>query len=285
MRTGYPARLPDFLAVGPPRTATTWLDAVLRGHVGLPAGAKETHFFARNYGRGIDWYAAHFRQTDPGQKRGEVCAAYFENPEARERIQRHIPDCKIICTLRNPIDRLYSYYKLMRQGGKTDLPFEQAVRAHGKMLRFSRYATILRAWQANFGEANVLAVINDDLDCDPQSYVDQITSFIGAESITLASQPTSLDRRNRIETAPRNMTLARAARSARSWLGANSFYHTRSIIGRAGFWRFCSEGGASFAPIDPHTRSWLQEQLANEIEQLEDLLGRDLTAWKGGDTR
>ncbi|HVI04483.1 MAG TPA: sulfotransferase domain-containing protein, partial [Sphingomicrobium sp.] len=121
MRSTHPARLPDFLVVGPPRTATTWLDGVLRGHVGLPAGVKETHFFARNYGRGIDWYKDHFTQAGQSQKLGEVCAAYFENPDARERIHLHVPNCKIICTLRDPVDRLYSYYKLMRQGGKTEL--------------------------------------------------------------------------------------------------------------------------------------------------------------------
>ncbi len=61
MRDGAPLRLPDFIAVGPPRTATTWLDQVMRGHVGLPAGVKETQFFIFRYSQGIEWYAAHFR--------------------------------------------------------------------------------------------------------------------------------------------------------------------------------------------------------------------------------
>lgn len=272
------ARLPDFLVVGPPRTATTWLDGVLRGHVGLPASVKETHFFARNYARGIDWYAAHFRQSDPSQKLGEVCAAYFENTLARERIRQHIPHCKIVCTLRDPADRLYSYYKLMRQGGKTELSFEEAVRAHAKMLRFSRYATILREWYDTFGEANVKAVINDDLQADPQSYVDQVTSFIGIEPISCEAPLAS--RRNTIERAPRNTSLARAARRLRSSLGANGFYRTRSMMSRAGLWRFCSGGGDPFPPMQRETRLWLQQQLLAEIEQLEGLLGRDLTSWK-----
>lgn len=241
---------------------------------------KETHFFARNYERGIEWYAAHFTQSDPHQKVGEVCASYFENSDARERIYRHIPHCKIICTLRDPVDRLYSYYKLMRQGGKTELPFERAVHVHSKMLKFSRYATILRQWNETFGKENVLAVINDDLQSDPQAYVDQVSSFIGIQPITLPLQATSQYRPNRIELSPRNARLARAGRKLRSSLGANGFYRTRSIMGRAGLWRFCSERGDPFPPMEPKTRLWLQQLLLADIEQLEELLGRDLTAWK-----
>ena len=70
MKDGAPLRLPDFIAVGPPRTGTTWLDRVLRGHVGLPAGVKETQFFIWRYSLGIEWYAAHFRDClDPPKER------------------------------------------------------------------------------------------------------------------------------------------------------------------------------------------------------------------------
>lgn len=285
MVTMLEGRLPDFLVVGPPRTATTWLDDVLRSHVGLPAGVKETHFFARNYERGIDWYAAHFRHSDPSQKLGEVCAAYFENPNSRERIYQHLPDCKIVCTLRDPVDRLYSYYKLMRQGGKTELPFEEAIRSHSKMLEFSRYATILRGWHSTFGKTNVLVVLNDDLEADPQSYVDQVTQFIGVGSIKIAAPDTPQARRNAIETAPRSAALARAARKLRSTLGANGFYRARTFLDRAGVRRYCSEGGAPFGPVKPDTRLWLQQQLLREIEQLEQLIGRDLVAWKSNRSR
>lgn len=274
------ARLPDFIVVGPPRTATTWLDNVLRGYVVLPAGVKETHFFARNYDRGVDWYSAHFSKSDPCQKVGEVCAAYFENPDARERIYHHVPDCKIVCTLRNPVDRLYSYYKLMRQGGKTELPFEDAIRTHPKMLKFSRYASILRRWHGTFGKTNVLVAFNDDLEADPQSYVDQVTRFIGVGSIKVAAATIPHARRNTIETAPRSAALARAARQLRSSLGANGFYGVRSFLNRAGVWRYCFQGGAPFGPMQPETRLWLQQQLATEIEQLEQLTGRDLAAWR-----
>jgi hypothetical protein len=144
-------RFPDFIAVGPPRTATTWLDAVLREHVGLPEQTKETQFFTRNYERGTDWYAWHFRLCVAEPVVGEICASYFESTQARERIHDNLPGCKIICTLRDPVDRLYSYYKLMRQKGRTELGFEEALIKHKQMLDCSRYAFHVRDWQAKFG--------------------------------------------------------------------------------------------------------------------------------------
>ena len=65
-------RLPDFIAVGPPRTATTWLHEVLAGHVCLPTDRKETDFFNRFYDRGLDWYANYFRACDGVMQIGEA---------------------------------------------------------------------------------------------------------------------------------------------------------------------------------------------------------------------
>ena len=39
---------------------------------------------------------------------GEIAPTYFSNRVVRERIKKHIPDCKIICTFRDPVERLYS---------------------------------------------------------------------------------------------------------------------------------------------------------------------------------
>ena len=88
MVTVATGRLPDFLGVGPPRTATSWLDAVLRGHVGLPHDIKEVDFFVGNYSRGIDWYKSYFRDCDPNLPAGEICPSYFGSAEAREQIGR-----------------------------------------------------------------------------------------------------------------------------------------------------------------------------------------------------
>jgi hypothetical protein len=278
-------RMPDFIAVGPPRTATTWLDAALRGHVGLPLNIKETHFFARNYERGLTWYQRHFLHCTTEPVVGEVCAAYFENPQARERIRTHLPNCKIVCTLRDPVERLYSYFKLMRHNGRTELPFEKALVKHKQMLASSRYALHIRDWQADFGTPNVLVVFNDDLAIDPQAYLDSITDFIGVGRIVIDKEVPARSQANTIEVAPRSARLARRARRFRFWLGSRRMYRTRRLLTKAGVWRFCFGGGSEFPPIDPATKWRMRDVLRSEVEMLESLLQRDLSNWKNPTSR
>src|SRR5208282_5373284 len=179
-------KLPDFIAVGPLRTGTTWLDQVLRGHVSLPEDIKETNFFTANFSKGLGWYEDHFRNSVAGQPIGEVCPSYFTSAEARTRIADCVPGCSIICTLRDPVARLYSHYRQLRTLGWPGIVSLEAVMArHRKsprpndMIATSTYSNLLRAWYDEFGKENVLAVLNDDLVSDPQQYLDQVCRFVG----------------------------------------------------------------------------------------------------------
>ena len=113
MSPAMPRRLPEIIGAGPGRTGTTWLHRVLEGHVDLPYGVKETQFFNTFYDKGIDWYARHFRYATGERKIAEICP-YFFHPHAPARIKTHIPNCRVITTLRDPVDHAFSAYKLVR---------------------------------------------------------------------------------------------------------------------------------------------------------------------------
>lgn len=273
-------RLPDFIAVGPPRTATTWLDTVLRGQVGLPEGTKETHFFTRSYSKGLRWYGSHFKHCPLDLPVGEVCTSYFRSSTARERISGDIPNCRIICTLRDPIEQLYSNYKLLRQG-YVEGSFEEVLRTRD-MLKTVRYAHHVKAWQQRFGEENVLVTFFDDLKVNPQGFLDQITGFIGIRPISLVKSGAKSELINSINRAPGRARLARSARELRVWLGSYRLYRTREFLDRIGVWRFCFEGGEAFPSLDPEMESHLRNMLRPQLEKLEELLDRDLSRWKSG---
>ena len=272
-------RLPDFIAVGPPRTATTWLDAVLRGHVGLPEGTKETHFFTRSYPKGLDWYRSHFEHCPLQLPVGEICTSYFRSSTARRRISTDIPGCKIICSLRDPIEQLYSHYKLLRQG-YAEGDFEETLRDH-EMLKTARYAHHIKAWQKGFGEQNVLVTFYDDLKANPQGFLDQVTGFIGIRSISLAETHAATGSINIIKKAPFSPLLARCARELRTRLGSHRLHRSMEFLDRIGVWRFCFGGGMEFPPLDSDAESRLRSRLRPEVEKLENLLQRDLSRWKG----
>lgn len=267
-------RLPDFLGVGPPRAATSWLDAVLRGHVGLPREIKEVDFFIENYARGIDWYMSYFRDCDPNLPAGEICPSYY-SPIGRERIALHIPHCRIICTFRDPVEWRYSFYKLALRNAWTGDDFETWVAQNP--VNADRG---LEAWFETFGRDRVLVMIHDDLEADAQSYLDRVCDFIGIVHIAIAESPIAERRINTFSAPPRNPRLARRARKLRDWLKSREAYGTINLLGRAGLWRYCFEGGEEFAPLSPEVEARLRGRFRPEVEALEDLIGRDLSAWK-----
>jgi Sulfotransferase family len=267
-------RLPDFLGVGPPRAATSWLDAVLRGHVGLPREIKEVDFFIENYARGIDWYMRYFRDCDPNLPAGEICPSYY-SPIGRERIALHIPHCRIICTFRDPVEWRYSFYKLALRNAWTSDDFEtwvakNPVNAHSG----------LKAWFETFGRERVLVLIHDDLEADAQSYLERVCDFIGIAPIAIAESPIGARRVNTFSAPPRNQRLARKARKLRDWLKAREAYGAINLIGRTGLWRYCFEGGEDFGPLSRAVESRLRDRFRPEVEALENLIGRDLSPWK-----
>jgi hypothetical protein len=278
-RTGA-LRLPDFIAVGPPRTGTTWLDRVLRGHVGLPAEVKETQFFVWNYRLGLDWYRAFFRECAPGIPVGEIAPTYFDQPPARERIAATIPNCKVICSLRDPVVRAYSQYKTWHRSGLVEGPFDYERQAR-RLGANGSYAANVKAWHAALGRGQVLVQIYEDLASDRQAYLDAFCTFAGIERIVLEGSEFGEGKINPSEQTPRSLRLARAGGRLRTWSTRHPALGIAQHLEQGTpLWRFFFAGGPNYPRLDPEVEANLREKLQPEIEELEELLGRDLTAWK-----
>lgn len=279
-RSQNTGRLPDFIAIGPPRTGTTWLHGVLYHRAWLPRAVKETHFFDRYYDKGMPWYLDCFRGATDERPVGEITPAYFGSPVVRERAARCVPQCKIICTLRDPVARAYSHYRKLHTVGMTRGSFADEVRNNGEIREASRYAFHLRAWRELFGERNVRAFLYDDLEADAQGFANAICRFIGVAPLELTPEVTrSLDR-NEVRRGARNRVIARGARDFMYWLQSIQAHRTIDALGRAGLWRLCAYSGEEFAPLSPALEAQTRQHFLPEVEALEELLERDLSAWK-----
>ena len=273
-RTGL--RLPDFIGIGPPRTATTWLDKSLRKVVVLPEEIKETRFFLDRYRKGIGWYADHFRDGGEGLPIGEFDPNLFFVADP-QRVLSHLPECRIICTMRDPVDRAYSLYKHTRRRGRAGADVEAWIL---RMKDGNRYASALQKWQRSFGPARLMITCFDDLGTDPQTYIDSICDFVGAPRVMLTPWMLRKARRNTVERAPRSRILAWSAAQARKALRYGRADAINRRLARARVWKFCAEGGQPYPPLDPKLDARLREHFRPEVEALEDLLGWDLSVWK-----
>jgi hypothetical protein len=286
MRKAGDARLPSFIGAGPARTGSTWVHRVLEGHAGLPHRTKETDYFSTNYPLGQEWYLRHFQGYPAEMVIGEITPTYFDHPEAPARIAELIPDCRIFVALREPVERVYSHYRLLKAEGWVGRQnFDEALRHHdgwseraGNLLGANRYALHLSRWFDRLGRKRVLVTFYDDLEDDPQSYIDQITAFIGIDRIELAKSPVGGNRINRVERAPKHPHWAARARRLRDALERQGRYRIMGLI--RPFFQYCAGGGEPFPPIDLETERALRSRFLPEIEALEELTGRDLECWK-----
>jgi hypothetical protein len=261
------------------RTGSTWLHHALSGVAALPR-MKETRFFRERYRDGIAWYARQFRVPVDGEPIGEIGPTYFASTDAIRRIHAHIPDCKIIVTLRDPVDRAYSYYKLMRSSARTSESFEETlVRGHGNW-ESNRYTFYLRKWQERFGAQHVLVNLYDDLNSDPQAYLDRICNFAAAKAVLLTERTPPPQAHNRVLRQPKNLRLATTARIFRSWLEQHELVLALKILRGSGAFAFCFERGEPFPELEPELGARVRERLRPEVDALEQMIGRDLSAWK-----
>jgi FkbM family methyltransferase len=271
--------LPDFFHIGPPKTATTWLHSALSGRVRQPEPLRRTFFFNHNFDKGVDWYRSRFR-AGSRMLTCEIEPEYFFSQEAAGRIKTVLPKAKIICTLRDPIERLYSYYKYEVRFGAFEWSFEDALEKHSFFLSSALYAQHLRRWLEVFGRENVLVTFYEDLLSEPQAFLNRVCDFIGLPRFQLS--PGQRDRVNASNTyrIPASAFLARLASQSSELLQRLEARRVLQMLKRSGVGRFFYDNGREFPPLDPKIEYRLRLQLLPEIEQLERLSGRDLSAWK-----
>lgn len=179
----------DFCFVGPQRTGTSWIDKNIRKHpeILLPEKVKETYFFEEQYpvdpGRQNDLYR--LRQSGENIKIGEVSPTYFHQPEVIERIREHNPDCKIIITVRDPVDRAISLFRHHVSKGRISRDFREAIEQHPQILEAGHYAKYIPMWQARFQKENVHILPYDQIAENPQWVVDRISEILGCSPLLL----------------------------------------------------------------------------------------------------
>jgi hypothetical protein len=274
-------RLPDVIGVGPPRTGSTWLYNALRDVVDMPAGVKEPQFFSRFYDKGIDWYAHHFRYATGRRPIAEISPPYFFHADTPERIKTHIPNCKIVATMRNPVDRIYSVYKLMRHYGWVRRgTLDEVLQVNPNLGGGNRYAAHLQTWFDTLGRENVLVTMYDELRDDPQAYLDRVCDFVSIPRIKLAPRPDLSGDVNSFARAPKNRRLALNASKLMYWLKGRQAYGLINALERYGVWEFCGGRGDPYPRLTIEQEERLRERYLPEVEALETLLGIDRAAWK-----
>jgi hypothetical protein len=273
-------RLPAALVVGPQKAGTTWIHEYLaaRGDVSLPRRVKETFFFDRHWERGAGWYADHF--PGDGQPAVEVGPTYFHEPEVPHRVAELLGPIPIVATLRDPVRRTWSLYLHMLRYGMTRRPFLEAVREHPELLESSRYAAHLARWRETVGAERVHVLVLDDLGRDPALWADPLADVL---ELPRRPVPESLRRPVNEASLPASWAVARAGWRVSMALRSLGLHGAVEGAKKLGLKRlfFGTPGARRLPEPTREERELLRRELGPEVDRTEELLGRDLPAWRG----
>ena len=274
--------LPNFLFIGPDKCGSTWMYEVLRGHPeAFVPKVKDIYYFDRYYSRGLDWYASFFRDA-PADVRavGELSHDYLFSTAALRRIRRDLPGVRLFTSLRNPVERSFSQYLYMRRSGMTGSSFEQALAEFPEIIDNSQYYKHLIPYLNEFGPDRVAVLVFDDLVADARAFAERMFAFLGLDTTI------ELDFESRILPASR----ARSQRLARlAKLGAN-WARRLGFPGLVGGVKGSALTRILYAPYEterkpalmPETRRKLVDVFRSDIEQLQELVGRNFGDWMDG---
>jgi hypothetical protein len=297
------AARPDFFIVGAPKTGTTSLHHYLRQHpqVFMPA-VKELNFFGsdrqlRNTPRlTLQEYLSVFAPARPGVRIGEASVSYLRSSVAAREIAEFAPGARAIAMLRDPVEVMHALHTELVFLGSEDLTdFGVALEAEADRREGRRippaannpravlyreavaFGEQLQRYFEALGRERVHVVIFDDFKADTAAAVRETFQFLGVDD---AFQPT-LEVVNPAKVA-RLRVVQRLLSSPPGWLRRG----VRGVIPRPTrkrLYRSVSRLNAraqARQPMAPELRARLVAELTPEIERLEAMLDRDLSAWK-----
>ncbi len=289
--------LPNFIVIGAAKAGTTALYWYLAEHPQVfMSPVKETNFFAYGvdergkilYGdpqlhqfpvKSLPEYVELFADAGEAEAVGEASPIYLECPQAAARIRELLPATRIICGLRQPVDRAYSDYLMhLRSRGRSlepahDLSAAAAwTRPDSHWMRIGRYHEQLVPYYDAFARDRIHVFLFDELKRNPERVVRQVYQFLGVDPDFLPDFAT-----------PHNIGGLPASRLLEGVLTSRSI---RSVVQpwipkRAANWarRIRTRNMRQAPPLPAELRQELTNHFRDDIARTSQLIGVSLKHW------
>ena len=190
---------PNFFIVGAPKCATTSLYFYLKDIPQiLMSEVKEPNYFSKatvpdNHTikpiRNKKKYLDLFKNADKNKILGEASTQYLADPEAPKLIHEVAPDAKILISIRDPAERIFSGYLMGRRLGTAKLSFREELEKeiNGKAdpaktrLRsdVGFYSGHIKRYLDIFGPKQVKIIIFEEFTKNPKGNVEDVLNFLG----------------------------------------------------------------------------------------------------------
>jgi hypothetical protein len=271
--------LPNFIVIGAAKAGTTSLHWYLAEHPAVfMTPVKDPSYFAFgldeqgqllwgdldvHYFNVRSWteYQQLFDDAGDAKAIGEASTMYLECPQSAARIRKALPDVRIICSIRHPVDRAYSDYLmyLRRRGRRFDPAKELSstsdwARRDSRWMQIGRYHEQLSRYFSAFPRDQIHVYLFDDLRRNPVQVVQNVYRFLQVEPTFVPD----LETPHAPGGLPGNMVPKRAVNWVRRLRGRNM---------------------RQAPPLPAELRQELTKHFREDIAKTADLMGRSLNHW------
>lgn len=200
---------PTFLGLGVEKAATSWIFACLYEHPQICIPIKEVDFFSdiKKWEKGFEFYQKQFSERCSNFLiSGEFSTSYFYHPEVADRINRYLPNIKLLVCLRNPVDRAYSNYRNDIMAGTIEktLSFRDALKVKDYYLGQGHYKRQFAKYFENFSKDQFHIMVYEDIVERPQKIIQNLFRFLEVDDTFI---PTSLTKKINVSRTPGNVQL------------------------------------------------------------------------------
>lgn len=286
---------PNFFIIGAPKCGTTALSEYLRSHPNVfISEPKEPHYFSTDIQtryaiRDLDEYLACFNtSTEQHQAIGEASVAYLSSEVAIPSILKFNPDARFIVMLRNPVELAHSWHsEALYNSYEIEKNFEQAwrmqdTRAAGysipricpdpKLLMYRDMATLGSQMERLFQHVSreqVHVIFFDDFKTDTAGIYKDVLRFLGLPSDNRIDFPVINE--SKVVRSPLLMEISHWVARTKKRLG---------ITKGMGILEKLNVPRKSRPALPDNLKLELIEHFRPEVIKLEQLMGRDLAAWR-----
>ena len=177
-------RGPDFMGIGVPKSGSTWFMRVLSQHPQIFVTArKEPHHFSSEvrFNSGLSDYYDLYKNAKSNHVAGEFSTKYLYFAEkVSPRIKMYFPKSKLICILRDPVQRSISHFNWLKQIGfmGKDIRLAEAIKINQGIIGHSKYSKGVKIFLKDFGKENILFLKTEDLKNKHRYIFDNVRKFL-----------------------------------------------------------------------------------------------------------
>ncbi len=282
--------LVNTILIGAQKSGTTTLYDWLAQHPDAygPRGMKDFPFFCDDmyYGEGIKWFESNYPQFKNKKAilHGNVNYLYFSQVSAK-RIYQYNSNTKLIVLLRNPVDRAYSSFWQQKKVGNEDIDdFNYAIekekeRCNGTFkdqanltyIDHGFYANQLKKYYEIFPSTNIKVIIFEEMIHKNAETISDIYKFMGIDPYF---KPNYVVRNE--SGMPRFKIINNFLREGIKFNLIKNLLPISKRILIKNILRELNTTKTKYEPLDREVKSKLIGIYKNDINELENLLDRDL---------